>query len=378
MKKYLSIIALTTIALVGCSKVTPDNTVSNTLAEADQEISFQVVNYAGQTKANVEYENGPFGTYAWYNGSQTFMSNQKISYQTNAWKADGQTYYWPKTGSVDFISYSPYNVSPWLTVDKTTLSATVSSVASNADYLYSDKAIEQTQNLSTYTSISGNQGVPTLFHHALCQVCVKLKAEKLFNKSTEALSDVIWEIKLLDAGTYGDDDVEIVAPKIYNYATAGSLSMNLATEAADAEGARTNTWVLPTNSVWTTSAYTSSLACDAQFTESDPAPYTLTTTAVDILPLTTVVPQALGTQKLKLGFSIKTTNVVANTTITEYFPVELDMKTGMGTGAPQYWQMNKSITYTVIINPEGNEILFDPAVEDWSYTTQSYTHNINQ
>ena len=188
MKKSLSIIALAALAFVGCSKVTADAPISKT-EDKGQEINFQVATYMGQTKAeNTTYPNNvSFGTYAWYNGTGTptpapakFMENQQISYQTGVWKAKGQTYYWPKTGNIDFISYSPYDsTTPWLNVTANTLTASTTGVAANDDYLYSDKALAQTQNTNPgayYTA-----GVPTLFHHALCKVCVKIKVAKTKN-----------------------------------------------------------------------------------------------------------------------------------------------------------------------------------------------------
>ncbi len=347
MKKSFSIIALAALAaLVGCSKITadgPDNKAEN----KGQEINFQVATYLGQTKAEGDETayptNIPFGTYAWYNNSSTstvFMNNQKIAYQSNVWKADGQTYYWPKTGNIDFISYSPYATTPWLSVTANKLTASTTGVAADADYLYSNKALAQTQNTTTYYT----SGVPTLFHHALCKVCVKILVAKTMNTA----GDVKWEVKLKDGA------------KISNYATAGSLELNLGTDGV---------WNLPTNSVWSATEFTQELLCKNQT-----LPYTLTETAADILAETTVMPQALGDQKLDLAFAITTKNINANTSITEDYTVSIDLKSGMGNSAPAYWQMNKKITYTVTVNPEGAEILFDPAVADWDEASGAHTY----
>lgn len=352
MKKSLSIIALAALAFVGCSKVTADAPISKT-EDKGQEINFQVATYMGQTKAEGDKTNYPtdvsFGTYAWYNGgsgstSTEFMKNQEISYQTGVWKAKGQTYYWPKTGTIDFISYSPYDsTTPWLTVTANNLTASTTGVAANADYLYSNKALAQTQNTTTYYTA----GVPTLFHHALCQICVKIKVEK----TTNTTGDVTWVVELKEGA------------KIENYAKNGNLELTLGTNGA---------WTLPTNDVWSATEFDQSLSCAEQ-----DLPYTLTTTATEILALTTVMPQTLTNQALALSFKI-TTKTKAGTTITEDYTTSINLKNGMGKSAPEFWQMNKKITYTVTVNPEGAEIYFDPAVADWGEASGERTYSPEQ
>lgn len=354
MKKSLSIIALAALAFVGCSKIIADAPINKT-EDKGQEINFQVATYMGQTKAEGNTTTYPtnvsFGTYAWYKGTgdpapdpAVFMDNQEISYQSNVWKAVGQTYYWPKTGSIDFISYSPYNSSsPWLDVAANTLTASTTGVAADADYLYSNKALNQTQNTNTYN----NTGVPTLFHHALCKVCVKIKVAKTTNDN----NDVEWVVKLKQGA------------QIKNYATNGTLELNLGTSGA---------WDLPENDVWNATEFNQSLSCAAQT-----LPYTLTTDATDILALTTVMPQTLSNQALALSFEI-TTTTKARTTITEEYTTSINLKSGMGSSAPAFWQMNKKITYTVTVDPEGSQIYFDPAVADWGEASGEHTYSPEQ
>ena len=119
MKKYLLLTVVAVAALASCSKVSgPEN------GAGDRPIAFQVAGYV-QTKADdpadykVGYQNVPFGAYAWFKGvsaadNSTFMTNQKVSYKEldKAWLPEGSTYYWPKSGTLDFICYSPFAADP--------------------------------------------------------------------------------------------------------------------------------------------------------------------------------------------------------------------------------------------------------------------------
>ena len=123
MKKLLYLTAAI-LALAACSKVTQAG-----LDEAQREVSFQVANYV-QTKAESagKYSTDvPFGTYAWLYTSTTadategadaapaatttvteWMINETVGFVGGVWKTTAHPYYWPKTGSADFISYSPF------------------------------------------------------------------------------------------------------------------------------------------------------------------------------------------------------------------------------------------------------------------------------
>ena len=159
MKKLTILAGIAVMALAACTKVAP-------VAENQKEITFQVANYV-QTKANVVYDTAnEFGTYAWftavdndptdavtYSDHVAFMVNEKVGFVSSVWRTKVQTFYWPKTGTMDFISYSPFDgtngtadSNPVVTKSAAhayTLDYTASAAASTAiaatDYMYADK-----------------------------------------------------------------------------------------------------------------------------------------------------------------------------------------------------------------------------------------------
>lgn len=90
------------------------------------------------------------------------------------------------------------------------------------------------------------------------------------------------------------------------------------------------------------------------------------------------MPQSLTSQALALTIEITTKNLIANTQITEKYDTIIDLATKMGSSAPKHWQMNKKITYTVTVDPEGAEIYFDPAVADWGEASGEHTYSPEQ
>ena len=205
MKKYFILAAVALLALASCAKLTP-------VQEPDHEISFQVANYtqtkADDTAANKpgEFSNKDFGTYAWFTNEQgvtdPMMVNEQVAKdeESQVWKTVNRPFYWPKTGYVDFISYSPYVADqPESAVNPAKPIISQNSIAwkdykvGDVDLMYADKAQKQTSNLETYY----NSGVPTLFHHALAKVSFKIQANFLEWTSEEVKDEqgnemIIW------------------------------------------------------------------------------------------------------------------------------------------------------------------------------------------
>lgn len=340
MKKFFFFAVLASTVLASCTKITPEIAVVDN-NDNELPITFKAVNYVSQTKADFPTDES-FGAYAWFNASATpdFMNNQEITNQSGTWKANGQTYYWPKSGTLDFVAYAPFKASPWVAVAKDSLKATDRTIEASDDYLYSDKAVSMTYNKAT-------AGVPMTFHHALARICVKAKAAKLSNATDSKEADVNWSIK-------------ISSVKIDSVAKTGSVKLTL--NATD-----TTKWDLPTGNVWTASTFES--VYDGVAVDS-------LTTAVDTLIATTsVLPQELTHGDNKAALHIKysiTTKMKSGTQITENFDKEIPLTTIAS--AITSWGINKSIVYTLVIDPlaEGggqHEITFVPSVTDWESET---------
>ena len=370
MRKYLIITAAALLALASCSKV--ESNVS-----ADRAISFQVTRYQN-TKADAPadykdaYQNVSFGAYAWFKGvnaadNAAFMTNQKVSYveAENAWLPDGFTYYWPKSGSLDFICYSPYSAdAKGITVAEDKISFKDYTPAAD-DLMYGDKAVGLSDNAKTYYY----NGVPVLFHHALARVAFQVKAAYL--QKTAQDGDVTkWEITVNSAS-------------VKDVRTTGSLELPLDGTA----------WKLPDPKVWTPTDAKQDLKLETKDLK------VLTAEAQPLGEAAMVLPQALSLgQQVVLNITIKTLRDTGN----GFQPVLTE--TGIELAAPltlkdlPQWGINQDIVYIFSIAPTGSNgsdpdnpdqpvdpndptlkdavINFDPAVTDWEKVTVDTTINL--
>ena len=354
MKKLMMLAAIVSVALTSCTKDEPSG------ATQPEAISFEVGVHQNTTRANSEFDTGiQFGTYAYHSTTEAghasviYMNNVEIGYNDAVWQAVEGNYYWPK-GNLDFVSYAPYGHTYQPTIsgtDYTTLTYTgvdVSSVAGQTDLLYSDKAENFTANEIAANNGSGFgiggygfNGVPTLFHHALAKVSLKVKALYTTDGATPATT---WTTKIKS----------ITLKDIYS-------SGNLVMTTTNNYSTGTRTWAKPAGNVW---------AKDGNKTDKTwsvvPAGQTLTTdyVAYDVASNYYVLPQALetGVQKIVINYTIETDPVGGNNVITEH-TYEMDLQNIAGAIAS--WQMGQSIVYNISIDPKGEEILFAPALENW-------------
>lgn len=419
MKKSLIIIAAALLSLAACSKVTMGE------GNADEHaISFQVANYV-QTKADdqaspVKFSNEDFGTYAWYNADDEsqmhvpFMVNEQVTFdEANNWWTTDRPYYWPKLGTLDFISYSPYRPAQTVTVtpegtaggqgdgqeqgEPQTETRYYPEITENSiawtdfyvdsyqvDLMYSDKAVGQreTSKKDTYTSVSGVNGVPTLFHHALARLHFGIRATFLDDATENRKATTTWE-------------VYVQAVRLLYVNQLGSLSLTL----NENDG---KSWVLPTTEegyhVWNLGGYYPNihlLATNSQGGSDDQTipGLALTTDAQELNaePLY-VIPQILkasddSTQDVFYGQKLE-----VQLTIVTHLPgkddngnplfIREDITRSWDLAAISSlpaWEMNQDITYVINIKPTANittpedpqdvKITFDPAVNDWTPVT---------
>ena len=357
MKKYIIIAAAALVASVACSKVET--------ASIQKEINFEVANSV-QTKAftGSVYSNGAFGTYAWFNNTDEFMVNEQVDLSGGAWKTVDHTFYWPKTGSVSFISYSPFagtsnsaGTTPVVTNNTITYSGVT---AGTTDLMYADKATCSNNVNEVEDGTNSYTGVPTIFRHALAKLSFKVMAN--FTEWDDPLSGekTKWEITLKSF-------------KIHGFYTTGDLELNLNGDGKSWDKPVTTVDAVDYN-VWTN---LSGATADQELVASD---IVLTTSEVDLASATGfVIPQVLaaGVQSVDINAHIKTT-LANGKVIEEDFTPTINISE---ISTLKAWQMNENIVYTIKFKPTASAldpgdatpdspedviIKFDPAVADWT------------
>lgn len=360
MKKYLILAAVALVASAACTKV-EDTTPAH-------KISFEVAGYMAQTKAMTTTElEGSFTTNAWFTngdgGKTQFMTNETISWNSpvsGQW-APSREYFWPKTGFIDFYSYD--GVPAPSTVAEGYLVYTDKTIAATDNILVADAAFHQTQNSSTYHIDDANvKGVPTLFRHMLAKIQFKVKVATTDAKKTP---NTKWDVTILNADT-----------KLSNIVILNKGTLTLSNSyASSATQAWTNANATNPNVGWvaaagteTVSTLTPSLTLAKNATESGDY--------VDLIALRAVMPQVLGDDAVfTLNYNVKATygeDATAYLDENRSFSVKINTIDSI-----TEWDMNQIITYNVIIDPVGEQIFFDPAVEEWD-ESQTGTINVPQ
>lgn len=347
MKKFFLLAAMVGVALTGCMK----NEVY--VPKCDTPISFEVANYVAQTRANVAFDYASFGVNAWSYDTTTgtealMMDDEDVSLTGGKWTT-ATPYYWPINGTVDFIAYYPTSVEPEIVYDYngadtyTYTNYTVETVADGVDLMYADKAIRFSANKAaadngTDFGITGYgfEGVPTLFHHALAKINFVVKNSTPSDGHITTYEIVVDEIKL---NTYNKGNVTLTNNGGTTPATRGTWSV--------------------TDNVWTpvTTGGTvelkwedaTNLTTDTEHAYNPRTQYVLPQILTDAV---TASVKYTVTQKSNGAFVSKKT----------YTPDPIKLNT-MGLAK---WEMNKNITYTITISVNNNQILFAPAVENWT------------
>lgn len=352
MKKYLILAAATLAAMCACTK--------NEAYDAPQQsINFNVASYMPQTKANASIlsETTSFNTYAYYhvNGGvqDYFTANGETITPDNTtnptqW-APSKTYYWPKTGYINFYSYygtqAPVVTDGSLTYGTATAPLTI---AATDNLVFADPAFNQNGNLETYQMDSVEEGVPTLFHHALAQIAFDIKAMKVDDKADtwkEGEPYTQWDITINSASLVANNK--------------GYLALSTTLPAATAE-ATNPAWMDYDAVGWTATTGTETINMTALGTN------VLTEEAQPLLAMRSVMPQDIvDANVFAMTFTIKTTRSWdANNPVSEQITVS--KKISEFTDAISAWKMNKQITYHITIDPcDTEKILFDPAVVAW-------------
>ena len=225
-KFYILLAAVATLALsAACSKV-----VMSADGPGEKAISFEVANYMPRTKANVAFDTGKtFTTYAWsYNREDKpeelfqFMNPATIGYDGSVWKATNRPYYWPKTDSLNFVSYANSPVPEavmsqdvkgfgniigvnyghyGISTQESTVDPAYVPIGEDDDALLAEAAFHYHWNNGVawnQVAVTENDpkftGVPTLFHHLLSKVTIRI----LFD-AKDAQTGYKWNLKVNSA-----------------------------------------------------------------------------------------------------------------------------------------------------------------------------------
>ena len=394
MKKYFVFLAAAA-ALVACSKseLVPVTTeteteisytvapkVRSTVNDFDQKWKFMSVAYYLANKDASKTDQ----TWKTHTDTPTEYINAEISYNSgdNVWRNATKKYYWPKDGKLTFFAYT--NVTESLVDDKSGTGKGTSTYTQgayikpavtaangvvyekydvvtnkNVDILVADISVDNTKNLSTTysdpytdgrTTAGKFTGVPTLFRHKLSKV--------IFTAQTVNEENAKYDYKT-DGITFTLNSIKFTnIDKVNTYtqtAEAGALGS------------------------WSTT--------DSDITEGNQTYYDKGTgTGVDITK-TIVGLYADGNQYYYLpqNFEAQT----AGSATKDYFTVNytityangttetIDQKCVMNNSEAgkssvfDKWEMAK--VYYINLKFSLNEILWDPAVEDWTEETKPVT-----
>lgn len=332
MKKLFIIAAAAVVALAACTKNDVDRKGINFNTVAGRNTK---VPLTGTIYKTTDPTFGIF-CYALTDGKtwaansadgQTYMDNVEISYNdTDKIWEPATVYYWPLSGSLTFVGYSPYGCAGTVAYAPATKALTITdftvkaAAADQEDLMWATTNPDLTDNQSTYTSESATstlKGVNEVFHHALSQV-------KFNVKKAEGLDD--WTIT-----------VNTITFAAYN---KGTMTVtNDATPVWSAQGLLTGGDAFDFD--------TTGSDVDAPNFSAAFAPF-----GVANMP----VPQTLAadTQKFTITYSLKKGSVdLGSKTVTA------DL---LGTEVTA-WAPNTIYNYNIVIDL--NKIYFNPTIVEW-------------
>ncbi len=361
--KKLFYFAAAAVALAACAKneVIPVNSGEN------QEITFNV---APKTKGTVSStdpkyfnENNHFVSYAYFRKDENkwpgtvgdiYINAAEISFNVDKWKA-ASTYYWPKSdkSSLTFFAWSTNSASITLTGatvecdSKSGISVSGYDVTKNkkVDLLVADVAANKTKNENFYS----HNGVPTLFRHKLSYLIFKVKTAADYTSAGKEFA--LKSIKILGVdskGTYSQNATTTNSDGSYN--TVGSWAVT------DSKAAQT---YFDATAPVVFGAADIILESDNNFKGSVVQKYYLPQTITPI----TEDPSSTTDYTIEVVYTIKTTEpypaTTASTVTTETVKKYIKASEIYG----ENWEINKK--YTCTLKFSLNEILWDPAVENW-------------
>lgn len=397
MKKSLFTIAIAALAIVGCSKVSPDtNTKINQVSE-DQElpIDFQAFNYQAQTKgSSAFYSEGIFDVWSYLTGGDFTAASavkyfkDEIALKDNVWKSNtGVTYYWPKTGKLSFMALYPKGIGDLDIEDGTILTDYEVTVA------YSDQQAKkkiETEELkkddndilvaSAMNQVASYSGTPATaapvalaFKHALAKVrfAARLGDKK---KVTEEENEVIKQGDVRFAVVINDIELTDV-----NY--KGSLTFNYSASPITTEWTPVTT-VKGNSGTIVDMNYDKAVGSeDFDFTKALSNTSYTDFYAKDyyVMPLNAIADATKITVKYTV-YALNGNKVISKTVYDkapeavlegDQHKAYVNSINDLGAAGSKItaWNTNTVYTYKLIIDPFEGEITFAPVIEDWVFNT---------
>ena len=350
--KKLFYFAAAAVALAACAKneVIPVNSGEN------QEITFNV---APKTKATTEFnKNFKFKAWAYYlpgtvkwdkRGNTTpelyidgaVIANTKPSETDGLWKATDKTYYWPKNGLLTFFAYSLNKGDFTLTGDHSGfgcdpsfgISGAIDLQANpNTDFLVAEIAKDKSSNEHIYST----DGVPTLFKHRLSSVVFATRTGANYTDKKFELTN-------------------ITLHNLYHYATYGQLPDEKFTPSSSG-----NEPYIP---IYTSSPQPINFQDDfVNVTGVDKDIFIPQDFAKGSVAAANAYIEVKYTITTKVGTNGDGTDKVVKEQVTKQ--IFLNPADGKGTKMFDKWEMGKK--YTINLTFTLDEILWDPAVENWA------------
>ena len=399
MNKIIWISAVV-LSVAACAKneVVPVNSGEN------QEITFNV---APKTKADPDPDPDPkpkkeafstnnvFASWAYYLPTGTdwddksddpkdekypkeYISGAVIAYREKTagsaekvWKAE-DSYYWPKNGKLTFFAYSLNKEN--LKLNEAAASMVMCdpfqgiyanidlSVDKNVDFLVADIKTDQKANTTT-TGEAGKyytDGVPTLFRHRLSYLAFNVKTDKDYSAAGKKLE--LKSITFNNISSYGE---------YRQFATEISgATFPSGFRAADATGTVSYTRIPTTESPFTMEIKSSNTGSGVLVSDTDNFLYIPQTFAKGSKTDKNAYIEVKYTIATKVGKDEHDQDIVVTENVTKQ--IFLNPEDGKGTKMFDKWEMGKK--YTINLTFTLDEILWDPAVEDWEDVTPATDH----
>lgn len=339
----------------------PEGSILREFSEFKCKAFLHAEGYTEATETQDMFGEGGETIYAYTSNDARTTTSANVAY----W-APSHDYYWPKgkNSYINFVGWYDEKGTAPTTASETALSWENYTVLSTDNLLYAEEAwhYKVTPSAEYHKDGSGSvaTGVPMLFHHALAKICINAKvkfseAENVTgkNETENAGKKTYWVVTLSEislSGVYDKGTLSLIN-------TEPTLPDPILGEKANWTWTDASTKPLP----WTPTGEKKTISM------SNPAA-ALTTSEADILPMMSVMPQAV-TDDMVLSFkyNISTRFGTSAAAAPEYAHEEIqaNIKLSEVTSHIGIWDMNKKITYTITIDPKTTIIKIDPAMVDW-------------